>query len=68
MQVDKQERACRKELERALTRAALDQDIEAIDEAEGMIAQKEHRLERLLTQSNLFQTALVSSLLQRTSV
>ena len=63
VQVDRQERACRKELERALTRAALDQDIDAIDEAEGIIAQKEHRLERLLTQSNVLQAAMVSILL-----
>lgn len=60
IQVDRQERACRKVLQRALTRAALDQDIHAIDEAEGMIAHKEHKLERLLTQSNIFQVVLHS--------
>ncbi len=37
----------------------MDQDLGAIDEAEGAIAQKEHKLERLLTQNNMFEDALV---------
>lgn len=56
-----QGKACRKELERALTRAALEQDIGCIDEAEGLIAHKEHRLERLLTQKNVLAEAMVGS-------
>ena len=58
-QVEKQGKACRKELERALTRAAMDQDLRAIDEAEVVLSQKEHKLERLLTQKNMFEAALV---------
>ena len=65
LQVENQGKACRKELERALTRAALEQDIGCIDEAEGVIAHKEHRLERLLTQKNIFaDDALVWSLIR----
>lgn len=59
VQVEKQGKACRKELERALTRAAMDQDLGAIDEAEVVMTQKEHKLERLLTQKNMLDTALV---------
>lgn len=44
-----------------MTRAALDQDMAAIDEAENVIAQKEHKLERLLTQNNIFSAVLVCS-------
>lgn len=44
-----------------MTRAALDQDMAAIDEAENVIAQKEHKLERLLTQNNIFSEVLVCS-------
>ncbi|KAL3156021.1 hypothetical protein ABBQ32_013009 [Trebouxia sp. C0010 RCD-2024] len=56
--VNRQERACRKVLQRALTRAALDQDIHAIDEAEGVIAHKERKLERLFSHSNMFQAGM----------
>jgi len=56
-QVEKQGKACRKELERALTRAAMDQDLGAIDEAEVVLSQKEHKLERLLTQKNMIEAA-----------
>ncbi|DBB03781.1 hypothetical protein WJX82_003590 [Trebouxia sp. C0006] len=56
--VEKQGKACRKTLERALTRAAMDQDLGAIDEAEVVLSQKEHKLERLLTQKNMFEAAL----------
>ena len=58
-QAEKQGKACRKTLERALTRAAMDQDLGAIDEAEVVLSQKEHKLERLLTQKNMFEAALV---------
>ena len=58
-QVENQGKACRKELERALTRAAMDQDLRAIDEAEMVLSQKEHKLERLLTRKNMLEAALV---------
>ena len=62
-QVEKQGKACRKELEHALTRAAMDQDLGAIDEAEVVLFQKEHKLERLLAQKNMFEAALVRAYL-----
>jgi len=64
--VEKQGKACRKTLERALTRAAMDQDLGAIDEAEVVLSQKEHKLERLLTQKNMFEAALVRAYLTGT--
>ena len=61
LQVEKQEKACRRELERALTRAAMEQDLAAIDQAESVMAVREHKLERLLTQKNLFAQPLVGA-------
>ena len=52
-QVEQQERACRKVLERALTRAAIDHDLGAIDDCEGTMKHREQKLERLLTQKNI---------------
>lgn len=40
-------------LERALTRAAIDHDLGAIDECEGTMKHREQKLERLLTQHNI---------------
>lgn len=37
----------------------MDQDLGAIDEAELVMTKKEHKLERLLTQKNMLDTALV---------
>ena len=64
-QVEQQERACRRVLERALTRAAVDHDLGAIDDCEGTMKHREQKLERLLTHKHMldFEEPLVCYLM-----
>ena len=41
----------------------MDKDLGAIDEAEVVLSQKEQKLERLLTQKNMFEAVLVRAYL-----
>ena len=59
LQMKKEGNAGRNELEHALTKAVMDQDPAATDEAAVVPPQKQHKLERLFSRMNMTEAALV---------